>query len=449
MSRLSRTLSLISSIFFLCCNARGVSFYRSQDSAFPSGDAPLEKLLEKVVAKDTQVQFKVSWDHHDFLVAKNDLLFDIEVSEKVITSTKTALMSAPDFSSQRLTTMPANKPAKILKSMQLWLYVEVMNESVPMQGWVHAQDIKSDEADFGFYRSFFETKLREKPDSNAKALVVVPQLSALRAMEETPQWIRVKFNGHNGYISKQYLISKIDFADTVLGKSGEWQKVLKINNDHVLVKSSGEQKSIPIKQLIKIRTDESKAFVIRAQAQEASPQAGSQVSIVEKRGEVWYQSVIEGHNRVWWTEKKEKVKTITITDQELRKKKINSISLIDTGELLGVASANGIYKTDDGQTWQRIESFQNLEYPVLAHPNGTLFVGPYRSVGKGDQFEPFIKFDELASMIKQKYNYDPRFFKMTKMEHVGSSEIKLTFDIGIKKVQVLSSVTGLQMKLAK
>ena len=437
---------------FLCCNANGVPFYRYQTSAFPSGEAPLEKLLERVIGKDTQVQFHVSWDHRDFLVAKSDLLFDLEVSEKVITANQAFLRSEPEFNANRLLTMSAGKPARILKSAQLWLYVEVMNDSQQIKGWVHAQDIKADESDFGFYRSLMEAKLKEKPDSFSSTLTTVPRLSSLRSLETNAQWIKVKYDGKIGYIHKQYLISKIDFADSVLDKTGEWMKVTKIKHDHLVVKSSDDgQKSIPFDHLIKIRTNDSVAFVTKAQEGSGkTPQLGSKVDVVEKRGEVWYQSILDGHNKVWWTEKKERQKAVTVSDQELRKKKINSISLIDRGEILGLASASGnIYKTIDGSTWKRIDTFQNAEYPVLAHPNGNLFVGPYRSTNNGETFDPFIKWDELALMIKEKYNYDPKFFKMTKMEYETSSHIKLTIDTGMRKIKLLSSVNGLQMKLVK
>ncbi|MFN7905251.1 MAG: hypothetical protein ACK5P5_08705 [Pseudobdellovibrionaceae bacterium] len=441
------TLSILNLIF--CCIAFATPFYRFQNSAFPSGDAPLEKLLQKVVSKDTQVQFKISWDEREFLMAKSDLLFDMEVSEKTITAQSSYLLEEPDFNGKKILKMPADKPAKILKSLQLWLYVEVVHETERLRGWIHAQDVKSDETDFGFYRSLIELKLKEKPDAFSATISHVPKLTALRSIEELHQWIKVKYDDKEGYLNKQYLISKIDFADSVLDNNGEWRKVKKIKNDQVIVKIGKEQKAIPIKKLIKLRTDDTRVFVLRSADIPASPQVGSKAMIVEKRGEIWYQSILDGHNRVWWTEKKEKTKTVTLTDQEFRRKKINSISLIDTGEVIGLASSNGIYKTDNGQSWERIETFQNLEYPVLAHPNGTLFVGPYRSENSGESFEPFIKWDELASLIKEKYDYDPKFFKMTKMEYVSDSQIKLTIDVGLRKVKILSSVSGLQMKLVK
>ncbi len=435
---------------FLCCNAHGVPFFRHQNSAFPSGEAPLEKLLERVVGKDTQVQFHISWDHNQFLVAKNDLLFDIEVSEKVVTVNQAFLRSEPEFNANRLLTMAAGKPARILKSTQLWLYIEVMNESIPMKGWVHAQDIKPDESDFGFYRSLMEAKLKEKPDSFSTTITTVPRLSSLRALESESQWIKVKYDGKVGFINKQYLISKIDFADSVLDKSGEWFKVIKIKPNHVIAKNTEGQKTIPVDRLIKIRTDDSIAYITRAQEGHGkTPQIGSKATVVEKRGEIWYQSILDGHNKIWWTEKMERPKVVTLTDQELRKKKISSISLIDRGDKLGLASAGSIYKTVDGITWKQIDAFQNAEYPVLAHPGGNLFVGPFRSTNNGETFEPFIKWDELAMMIKEKYNYDPKFFKMTKMEYESSSQIKLTIDTGMRKIKLLTAVNGLQMRLVK
>ncbi len=392
-------------LFVLAVSSTGhaVPFYSRINSPFPSGEASILRLEERILSTEYELQYKIRWDEKEYVRSKKQLLFDFELSDEVQITDETSLFEEPSESTPVLQKIPAMTIAPVLITRGHWVRVSYGQA----KGWVHSKYVKPAENDMGFYRTFIEAPLRKSANDFSVRVATVPPLAPLRPIEFKRGWVKVKWGTSTGFMSLRYLVGKTDFAERVFVDS-KWT-IIRHRQDEFLISAQNEK--IPLKEITKIQTYSQRGFIVGTAIEALGPKPGSRVHIVNVRGDLWIQSMLPGHGQVWWARQ-------TTSPQE------NASS-----ELL--------------------KRYENKEYPGLTTPEGIHFIGQYRSKDGGKNFEPFIRWEQVATIIRAKYNVEPQYFRITKIEPMDNSRVKMTVDIGKTKVKLVSHVHGHEVRVLK
>ncbi len=383
---------------------KAVPFYSSINSPFPSGETSLARLEEKVLTQEFEMQYRIKWDEKEFVQSKKNLIFDFEVSEEIETLTDSPLFEEPRDSSPVLKTVSAGKKAAVLLTRGHWLRVNFSGT----KAWIQSKNIQPSSTEKGFYRAFIEAPLRKLPHDFSARLTTLPPLTPLRPLELKRGWIKVQWGTFSGYVSLRYLIGKGDFADRVRNQQS-WHSV-RWRQEEDLVTANNTR--FPLSDVLEMKTDRDRAFIVGPVLSSKGPRAGSRVKVLHARGDLWYQSFLAGHGPVWW-------------------------------------SKNSSNDRENSRTGELMQKYENQEYPGLTTPEGVHFIGQYRSKDGGKNFEPFIRWEQIAGLIREKYKVEPQFFKILKIEPMSQSRVKMTVDVGKTKVKLVSHVLGHEVRVLR
>ena len=102
---------------------------------------------------------------------------------------------------------------------------------------------------------------------------------------------------------------------------------------------------------------------------------------------------------------------------------------------LKFASAQGIFRTMDGQEWAKIALFKGENYPIAIARGGPVFIGPYISEDQGETFQTWIRYDKLVATLKSRWTLTPRSLQILeiKPEDLSGKRLTLKLNIGLSK----------------
>lgn len=108
------------------------------------------------------------------------------------------------------------------------------------------------------------------------------------------------------------------------------------------------------------------------------------------------------------------------------------------------ASAGGVFRSLDGKTWIQIPEFKEANFPLAAAKSGTLFVGPYASVDRGETFEQFVKWDEVVDALKSVFGTDPERLNLMEVSPLDDAgeRVRLALDIGVGSPAIAETWDG-------
>ena len=396
---------LLAFLFFSYSRALAVPFFSSMESPFPSGESSLARLEERIISQEFQLQYRIKWDEKEFVQAKQNLIFDFEVSDEIETLSESPLFEEPRDNSPMQTRISSGQKAAVLMTRGHWLRIGFSGT----KGWIHSKYIRPSPQEKGFFRAFVEAPLRRLPHDFSARVATLPPLTPVRPLEFKRGWVKVHWGSFKGYVSLRYLIGKSDFADRVRTSKG-WNSVRHRHEDQLI---TADNSTLALSDIQEMNTDRDRAFVVAPVSSSKGPRVGSRVKVLNVRGDLWYKSLLAGHGPVWWSKNSSKKNSANDgTDELLRK-------------------------------------YENREYPGLTTPEGVHFIGQYRSKDGGKNFEPFIRWEHVAGLVREKYKVEPQFFKILKIEPMTQSRVKMTVDVGRTKVKLVSHVHGHEIRVLK
>jgi hypothetical protein len=89
-----------------------------------------------------------------------------------------------------------------------------------------------------------------------------------------------------------------------------------------------------------------------------------------------------------------------LTTSALFSRKIFDMASSPAIPSLKFASAQGVFRTVDGQEWVKIPLFQDKNYPISIASGGAIFIGPYVSDDHGETFQQWIRWDSLVATLR-------------------------------------------------
>lgn len=416
-----------------------ISFYRNKQSLFPSGQVSRNLLQTKLLHTEIDLNFESSWGGKDYSLQSDQILRDIQVARFVETVQESPLYNSDRTNSMVLRQLPPKTALEVIAMGDHWAQVRIKNSS--LTGWVPIFNLQSSYDDTGILTNLIITPLRKEPKITSQILVTLPRLKRLTPVEFSQGFIKVKYDGIVGYVDVAHVISRADFANLAYHPTKKWITVLYRKGD-AIVTTKGE--SIPLDKLLAYVTNSHRGIIKKISSM--GPPLRAQVEIKKQNAHIWGLSDINGHGEVWWKmkdlllEEKKSNSNLTISTETLLKQEIYSISFQSKNSLKGIVSSNGIYKTDDGQTWTLIPQFGRKNHPVSIHPNGTWFVGSFKSTNEGKTFEPFIRWDKIAKVIENTYHRNPRIMMITQIDALPDSKVVIHVDTGKGKVKLTSQL---------
>lgn len=333
---------------------RAIAFYTDPKATFSSGEAAEITLKQSLISIQKHDSFLVEKDKRTFWLSRHEVATAQDLSEKqAIAITQTALRQEPHWKSPSLTNIPALTVLNIIEFQDTWVKVKYSPtttfnnneyESQENLGWVDLNNL--------ILAYDFIEAVQKKSDLN---------------------WISIAYRQANFLITRD--LQKIQFSE--IG-------AIKTKPDLAISIVASERNKLSLKQHLKIlKTDQ----------------------------ETWNISDLKGHGKVYWRAHQQRQSDNTITEtltnsetlstEQLLKREMVSFSFHPQKTDFGIASAEGIFITFDGQTWQKISRFGKKNLPVLIDHQGFIFVGTEKSKDQGKSFSPFFKWDQLALIIEQ------------------------------------------------
>lgn len=245
-------------------------------------------------------------------------------------------------------------------------------------------------------KTLFTSELRLAPSEDARVLLNIPPSSDVWILSFGRNFAQVRFgepSGIEGWVSLQKLALRGDFAAFAQNQEGIWKPVLHREFGDLILEDRSRlplflgQNFVPRKNF---------ALLYQAHLHFAP---GSRVEVLQDSGESWQISRLPGHGDVYWKYPRAKTR-VGISTEQILAREIYSVSFHPRQAKLGLVAADGIFSTRDGESWHRLDLFQNQNLPVLVSSQGHLFVGHQWSRNGGSSFEPYLKLENLASQLR-------------------------------------------------
>lgn len=424
-----------------------IPFYRNLQSHFASGQAPRQDLETRIKSQEFHHRLKVSWNKKEFAIEGDQLLQEIHCVTTAQLANNSPLFENQQSSEKPLGLLSKDQNVEILEIQGSW--AKVREPARKTEGWMPLTDLKPKNEDAGVFVNLIDTFLRKKPSHESAMITTIPKAQRLKIVGYDNGFLKTKYLDHEGYVDLSHLVSRADFAVWAY-KDNKWHSVHH-REDQFLVTSDG--KKIPLDEVVAFTGSPNKGVMINSEGEE--PPVRAHVQILESESHQWALSLLPGHGLVWWKKessgpsKKSEPQEMTLTAEEILKRPIFSLALEGTKKVKGLISAQGIFKTEDGVKWVQLKQFNNQDLPVSVHPDGYWFVGSFKSSDRGETFEPFIRWDQLAGLIESHLGRHPKHIRLQKLESLPKGQIQALVDTGPGHVKLRYTILSSSWSVVK
>ncbi|WP_413287545.1 hypothetical protein [Bdellovibrio sp. HCB337] len=441
------TVILIVSELCFAQNNSAVSFYRSQQSLFPSGQVKRDDLEKKILRRDYEPWFRVSWNKKDYEIPGDTVVTDLQLTKNLIARETLELFKGPEEGSGRVGRIVAKTNLQVLQTKSYW--AEIYEPKLKLKGWAPLHLLEAPFEDTGVFVTLIDTFLRKTPQSSSEIVTTIPRMVRVTSLGFEKAYLKVQYQGHIGYLDLTNLAGRGDFAMWAFHKHKGWLGISHRENAYLMTVNSLK---LPLEDFLAFNPYTDRG-VVSQKLNEDGPSIRSRVTIANNRAHRWALSHLEGHGPVWWRmDEPQAMKTVAsetlLSNEQLLKREVVSVAFSSKGTK-GIASANGIFRTEDGKVWKEIPQFAGQNYPVAIHPDGAWFVGNYRSFDDGKTFETYIKWDKLAQKIQMGMSLPPRHLRISNIEPLSHSRIRIHVDTGVQKVKMQAHILSNEWSLVK
>jgi hypothetical protein len=415
-----------------------VPFFRTQQSQFPSGQISRSILENSLLRQEQKPWYRVHWNKHDYEVAGDFMIKDVQVTQTLLNNEPLTLLKSPIVGAAKALSLPAKTTLVVLKTDESW--AELLEPKLKVKGWARLVDLSAPIEDKGVYVTVTDTFLRKAATGPGPALAVIPRHQRLTALSIEKSYLKVRYAGQIGYVDLSTLVGRGDFAMWAYHQTKGWLGISYRENGSLM---TVQNERFPLDEFLAFSTYADRG-VITKKVDATGPSVRSRVEITNNGAHIWNLSLLDGHGPVWWQSgSSESAKSnaaiqngLQITTEALLKREVHSVAFASSKSLKGLASAGGIFRTEDGKNWTQLPMFEDKNYPVSIHPEGVWFVGSYRSFDEGKTFEPYIKWDRLAEQIQSSIHKAPRHLRITEIEPLAHSRVRILVDTGVQKLKM-------------
>lgn len=395
-------------------------FFRSPQSLFSSGEANPLDLERKKVREFQELALLVSKDQRQFRLTTDVVLRDVDLSFRIANSrtSETGILIG-------------------IKGAQAYVLTETSKSSIGgRRAWWSVTDVVPVPDDLGLAIPLTSIQMRKDPDWKAQLMQEIPARSRLKIQKFEDHWVQVSPITDptvHGWIDIGALVLKHDFATFALPIHGKWTPI-KYRQGKFLVTGSGQKVDIKDVQALMTRPD---LGLISEDLESRGLKLRNFVLVGSWEYINWGVSKLPGHGEIYWkvvstesTPANAKKEDLFNFD-EILKRPVFSVSFDPKNPRQGLISAEGVFVTDDGLTWRRLPQFRNENLPV-AIGDGEIFVGAFRSGDNGKTFFPYVKWEQVTSLLEGQHSKAPRILRLVRIEPLGSKKVSIEVDNGIR-----------------
>lgn len=397
-----------------------VPFYKSTSSLFPSGSTNIENLKKQLISAPQSPAQYYKWEKLLFAQDEIKPFFAAHLSKFVVdplTNTRFKVVETK------------------IKTLQLF------DEQTKIIIKKSISEVQADAYDLGFAMTLRDVYLTTLAKKGAPVQTTIPQGTRLDVEKYINKFGFVKYQNYEGFVNLSDLITKFDFATFVYAENN-WHQVNTRKSDRMI---TSKKASIPLSTITGMITPDIKGII--ASNSQKIP-LWSRIEVIRNKISIWNQSKLKDHGFVWWKSQKDSAQIYYSID-ELLKKEISSVSFHPLNPLKGILSANGVYITEDGYYWKKIQQFENFNGPVHYFNDLLLFVGNFRSTDGGASFDNYIQIDKLASAIEFQFGFFPKKLQVRKIETMAPFKLKIEIETGIRKIKMESPLFAQDWKAVK
>lgn len=413
------------------------SFFRSPQSEFKSGQTNRVNLEKNLLRTEAALSYYATWNRKGYLLPADDLLLDVHCASRLTLKENSLLLDADRTDGKSVAELSRGAEVELRATRNHW--ARVYSSSKKKEGWLPLMRLEARNEDTGVYVPLIDTFLRDQADSQGKLLTTIPRRARLEALEILANgWIRVRYEGQTGYVDLHHVAARADFAVWAWHPQKNW--LLVSHREGANLKTpTGEV--LPLKEIQAYATHAGRAIVIQTESDQQPP-LRAHVDIHRVEATLWGVSQLEGHGEVWWKkeallmEDRDSKSESILTTEELLSREVFSYALKGVQKPEGLVSAKGIWRTDDGLRWTKIDQFGDEDLPVSINNDGSWYVGSYRSKNQGKNFEAFIRWDDLARLIEADLHRPARYLKLQKVESLPNSRVEIQVDTGIRRLRL-------------
>ncbi len=331
---------------------------------------------------------------------------------------------------------------QVLQHKNQWVKVKLLDDSRRF-GWIEFHNLIPEEEDIGYLMLKKSLPLRAQANHRSKVITHVPINWRLIPTHLTKDWIQVRFvdrggRVRTGYIQNQGVLSRLNFATDVYTQRGIIRgldadlvkdTIYKIKTDSQFIVNNGQPSYIYTKaSFSSSRVQPLKSYEPLIKLSEKRVRWGR--SSIRRKGQFWWP--------IQWEEKQlenhEQKNKLILSSKQLFKRNLFDMATSPKIPRLSFVSAGGIYKTIDGQRWEKVDQFHNQNHPIAISTSGKIFVGPYQSSDHGSSFRPYIRWDRILSKLPQSLRHNAERLRIEKIEpkDAKGNQILIQLDLGTK-----------------
>lgn len=355
------------------------------------------------------------------------------------------------------------KATKNKITTETWYLIE--EESAPST-WVKESDLfflQSDKSHFTF-PNLSKKALHQQRNYNQKGFIkettaTLQLKDGWRAGDETKEGSRILINSIRSdwscgkdenqkpiCVASDKVLLPIDTVSRVKTLSGRWHDI-KSRKKHLF--QTTQNTFIPIAKTSEWVLDGQIAFRRPFNADTSVKFVNhdfnlnyTKVRIKQKEIRKWNQSHVKQHGYIWWQEPSSNKETpIIISTDELKNRTV--FSKISTNpsrtsqnpsrpKSLSIASANGIFISQDESSWKFLSRFGEKNYPVAIGPKNTLIVGDQISFDEGLTFQNYLRWEQITLQTQKTLNHAPKHLKLSAINLIKQNILKIDIDTGYK-----------------
>lgn len=305
-------------------------------------------------------------------------------------------------------------------------------------------DVRTENKDYIFTRDFIElTHI-----TNSDLTTIVPPSSRLELLKIEAARIRVRYLDQEYFAPISNYLNALHFCHSIKTSQGV-QKVASVRGFELI---TDKKQTLSFEQAKNCTTVFALGYNLETLFLQSARGSFNlknyqPLKIISEQSQIWNKSYVRGHGEVWWREGSQEKREKLISSKQLFQRKIFDIARADH---IFIASAEGIYRSFDGENWQKISQFQNENHPVAIARDGTIFVGSFVSRDNANHFENFVHFDHMIRTITTQSKRAVGSLQIQKITPVGgdSEVIQLQLNSGEqKKIEVKTLNQGRTWKL--
>ena len=321
-----------------------------------------------------------------------------------------------------------NTLLKVQKVTRSHVQVRIKKQNL----WILKDLLKINPYHWGYLVSKHKTPLREKPSGKSKIIGYLPAGLRLTPLSFQKEFVQIEWKQKQHFIPFSYVISRLNFAKKIKANMN-WKDVLFVMGHWV---KTTDHQFVSVDQFKGMQGGRSLAYNMASKAYIRN-KPKTQSDVIQVIDRLTPLSLIKQESIL------PSIPQRVITTDQLFKRKVFDVA---STKGLMLASANGIFRSVDGISWEKLIFFENKDLPLAISPSGKLYIGPYRSVDSGKTFHQYIRWDLIFNALKANGIHAVSELSIKDIEFLNNSSqiLKMTLQMGrdwSKKVRLTKVIS--------